>query len=181
MISHEETALTVFSANDIIIKRIYAISCSYITYYPLHINKLISCIWLPLPPFWVSHWNHHISSWNNYWFSSSFTNFFIQPCDQRLPAQPVSAQKVQSRKKKAQSYNAVLWASSEFLKKMCLSCLIMIKCCYISEYRINKPITGFCCLICVSCSIHVFLTYYICKGLYKVGKFLLKLITNSWS
>ena len=47
--------------------------------------------------------------------------------------------------------------------KMCLPCLIIMKSCYIG-CRINKLFTCSHCVICVSCSVHVISTYYVCKG-----------------
>ena len=49
-----------------------------------------------------------------------------------------------------------LCAPHEFLKEMCRLCLVIIKkSCYF-DCRINK--------FCVSCSVHLILTYFMCKG-----------------
>ena len=55
-------------------------------------------------------------------------NFQKLPYDQSLPAQPIGIRKAQSRKKPTN-----LCAPREFLKKMCLPCLILIKSCYLSH------------------------------------------------
>ena len=48
-------------------------------------------------------------------------------------------------------------------RKMCPSCLIIIQPCYF-DYGINKPFTCSCCVICISCAVHVISTYYVRKG-----------------
>ena len=55
-------------------------------------------------------------------------------------------------------------APCEFLKK-CLPCLIIIKSCYF-DFRINKPFTCSCYVICVSCSFYLIWTYYVRKGVW---------------
>ena len=79
------------------------------------------------------------------------------PRDRSLHAQPISTQKVQSRKSPQTSARLVTFSNS------CLPCLIIIRCCYF-DYRINKPFTCSCCVICVSCSVHVISTFYERKG-----------------
>ena len=50
-----------------------------------------------------------------------------------------------------------LCAPRKFIKKMCLPRLIIM-------HRINKPFACSRCLICVSCSVQLISTYYVCKG-----------------
>ena len=78
------------------------------------------------------------------------------PCDWSLPAEPIIIRKAQSRKK-AQKPLRTSW----ICPKMCLPCLIIIQSCYF-DCRINEPCICFCCVICVSCSVHIISTYYTC-------------------
>ena len=54
--------------------------------------------------------------------------------DRSLPVQPISTRQKHNKKKEPTN----LCAPPEFLKQMCLPCLIVIKSCYF-HYRINKP------------------------------------------
>ena len=47
--------------------------------------------------------------------------------------------------------------------KIVLPCSIIIQSCSF-DYRINKPFICSHCVICVSCSVHLISTFYVCKG-----------------
>ena len=70
------------------------------------------------------------------------------PCDQSLPARPISTQKVQSRKEPHKPLHT-WWIS----QRICLPCSIVI------IYRINKPFLFSRYMICVSCTVHLNLAY----------------------
>ena len=63
------------------------------------------------------------------------------------------------QEKKAHKPLRILW----IYPKTCLPRLIIIQSCY-SDYRIDKLSASSRCLICVSFSIHLILTYYVRKG-----------------
>ena len=80
-----------------------------------------------------------------------------------LPSQPATEK--HNQEKKAHKHTS--WISP----KMCLLCLIILQSSYFDN-RINKLFTYSRCMICVSCSVPLILTYYVCKG------FLSQLPTN---
>ena len=81
------------------------------------------------------------------------------PRDRSLPAQSISTQKAQSRKQKAHKP----LRTSLIYPNTCPPCLIIIQSCYF-DYRINRLSASSRCFICVSCPVHVILTYYVRKG-----------------
>ena len=95
----------------------------------------------------------HKGTWKHHIVIQNFTK--TQSCDQSLPAQPISNCK--AVKKKKPTY---LCAPHEFLKTMCLPCLIIIKSCY----GIDKPFACSHCMMYISCSVHLISTYYAHKG-----------------
>ena len=80
-----------------------------------------------------------------------------------LPSQ--SASRKHSQEKSPQSFAHLV----NFYKNMSAR-LIIIKSRYFDS-RINIPFTCSRCVICVSCSVHVILTYYVCKGQFSMRLF----------
>ena len=78
----------------------------------------------------------------------------ILPRDRSLPPQPISARKVQPRKKSPQTFAHLM----NFPNK---PCFIIIECCFF-DYGINRLFTCSRCIICVSRFVHVISTYYVC-------------------
>ena len=84
--------------------------------------------------------------------------YWYMPCDCSLSAQPISTSKAKSRKKAHKPLHTS-WISP----KMYLPCLIIIESCYFDS-RINKPFVYSHYMICISCTVHLIWTYYVCKG-----------------
>ena len=79
--------------------------------------------------------------------------YFYSPRDRSFPAQPIIIRKAQSRKK-AHVPLRTSWIFLPIILKMSLPCSIMIQSCYF-DFKIDKPFTCSCCVICVPCSLFI--------------------------
>ena len=77
----------------------------------------------------------------------------ITPRDRSLPVQLISIREAQLRKKPTN-----LCVLRGFLKEVCRSCFMIIK------SWVNKSFVCARCVMCVSFSVHLILTYYVRKG-----------------
>ena len=91
------------------------------------------------------------STFVHMWRKPSTCSEFAQPANQN----PKST----SKKLKACMPLCTSWIPT----KMCLPCLITIQSCSF-DYRIDNLFAYSHCVICVSCSVHMISTYYVCKG-----------------
>ena len=92
--------------------------------------------------------------------------FFViswQPCDQSVC--PANQHLKSTIKKKKPIY---LCTPRQFIPQKCLPHLTIIQSCYF-DYRINKAFTCSCCVICISCSVHLILMCYTRKVMSQEG------------
>ena len=76
-----------------------------------------------------------------------------------LSAQPINIQKAQSRKKAHKPLHTFCVSPI-----MCLNMFDNHACNLVYFLRISKPFACSCCVICISCPVHLILAYYVHKG-----------------